>query len=195
MAEPMSGGPTADTSSPPPQPDLEMVGEEIDHLLDRLSQAGPGTARAAESLVRVLMDLYGRGLERIVDAVDEETIRRLADDRLVAGLLSLHDLHPLDVRRRVEAALGQLRPRLGTGDDDLSIVDFDDGVLRLRRGAGAGGCGSSWPSIRQTVEDTVFAVAPEVVEIEVEHAAEAPGRVLIPLETLSRRPRETIDPS
>ena len=90
--------------------------------------------------MRVVVDLYGGGLERIVAIVGEDTgedgstaeplLRRLADDQLVASLLVLHGLHPDDLATRVQKALVRVRPYLGSHGGDVEVVDADDAQRR-----------------------------------------------------------------
>ena len=48
--------------------DLRAVGTRIEELLGRIRSAGdPGTAEAAEEVVRLVVELYGAGLERTVE--------------------------------------------------------------------------------------------------------------------------------
>ena len=77
----------------------------------------PAVMGRVEELVQCVMSLYGAGLERVLDTVGPDAVRRLADDELVGNLLVLHDLHPDDVDTRVQRALDQVRPvpRLARG--------------------------------------------------------------------------------
>ena len=62
-------------------------------------------------------------------------MRRLADDEVVGNLLVLHDLHPDDVDTRVQRALEQVRPYLGSHAGGVSL----SGRRRARRRAPAAG--------------------------------------------------------
>ncbi len=135
--------------------DVESAGERVEELLATLRS---GEAReVAEDLVRVLMDLYGDGLARVVTMLrehDEALLGAIAADDLVASLLVLHDLHPDDTDCRIRRALVpfDLVEYLGT---DVS------GVVRLRL---RGGCRSSAQAV---VERAVLDAAPEVVSVEI----------------------------
>ena len=82
----------------------------------------------AEELVRQVTDLYGAGLERILEILDEPgklddaTLAALAADDLVASLLLVHGLHPHDVETRVAAALDGVRPYLGSHGGDVELL-------------------------------------------------------------------------
>src|SRR5680860_571039 len=84
-----------------PTPDLRATGERIDALLDASSTGGVVARERAEELVRLVTDLYGAGLERVLDLLydagrlDEEVLGLLVADDLVASLLIVHGLHPV----------------------------------------------------------------------------------------------------
>ncbi len=84
----------------PESPDVNAAVQRIEALLGEL-----GGSRQAEELVRVLMQVYGAGLARIVELVGEAEVERLSRDKLVASLLLIHNLHPLDPETRIREAL------------------------------------------------------------------------------------------
>ena len=48
--------------------DLRAVGERIEELLGQIRSTGdPATAETAEEVVRLVVELYGAGLERTVE--------------------------------------------------------------------------------------------------------------------------------
>ena len=185
-------------------PDLRTTGERIDGLIEALATApqGPPTpaapARAreqAEELVRAVTDLYGAGLERLLEIaydsgrLDDELLGLLADDELVASLLLVHGLHPYDVRTRVERALDSVRPYLGSHGGDVELLEVsDEGVVRLRLLGSCDGCPSSSVTLELAVEDAIEAAAPEIVVDRGRHPVvrqTTPG--LIPVESLRAR--------
>ena len=97
--------------------DARQVGARVEELLGILqSEGGESAARAAEELVRLLLGLYGDGLNHIMAALHAEgpagaaILDRLLEDPLVESLLMLPDLHPLDVDTRIQRALDKVRP-------------------------------------------------------------------------------------
>jgi hypothetical protein len=87
----------------------EHVSEVELQLAQLESLADPAAKEAAFQAVQALMDLYGAGLARILDLAPD-IAPKLTEDELVAHLLLLHGLHPVDVRTRVESALESVRP-------------------------------------------------------------------------------------
>ncbi|MFF4195859.1 hypothetical protein [Nonomuraea sp. NPDC001831] len=112
----------------------------------------------AVELAQALLDLYGEGLTRIMAAADDDLAARLAADDVVAHLLLLHDLHPIDVRTRVEDALR------GTGAE---VVAVEGDLVRLRLPDD----GSSADAVRRAVRDA----APEVEQVEIVGPASGVG--------------------
>ena len=93
---------------------------------------------------------------------------RLAADPLVEGLLLLHGLHPLDVDARIQRALDQVRPYLGSHAGGVQYLGVTDGVARLRLEGSCHGCPSSTVTVQLAIEGAVQDAAPEVTEVVVE---------------------------
>ncbi|MFF5205688.1 NifU family protein [Streptosporangium sp. NPDC000396] len=153
--------------------DVQAAGDRVEALLAELAGLGGPARDAAEELVRVLVELYGAGLERVMEIVTEaeaaEVLRRLAADDLVAALLVLHDLHPLSTEERVRAALEDIRPYLGTHAGDVELVSVEEtGVVRLRLRGTCHGCPSSQLTVKLAIERAIAEAAPEVSHVEVE---------------------------
>jgi Fe-S cluster biogenesis protein NfuA len=166
---------------------VQQVGDQIEELLAGLTAKGQGPA--AEELVRLLVGLYGDGLDHIMavlagdelaeDGVTEKAraavLNRLTTDSLVESLLLLHGLHPLDVDARIQRALDQVRPYLGSHAGGVHYVGVSDGVARLRLEGNCDGCPSSTVTVQLAIEGAVLDAAPEVTEVVVEGVTEAPA--------------------
>ena len=122
-----------------------------------------------EELLQCVLSLYGAGLERVLETVGPEQVRRLADDELVGNLLVLGGLHPDDVDTRVQRALDQVRPYLGSHAGGVSLSGVDaDGVVHLRLEGSCDGCPSSALTVKSAIEDAILVAAPDVVAVEAE---------------------------
>ncbi|MFL6120089.1 NifU family protein [Actinophytocola sp.] len=141
------------------------AGARIEELLAGL-QTGPHRD-TAEELVRLLIEMYGEGLARVVAALDTDQLTRLADDDVVGSLLLLHDLHPLDVDTRVQRALDRVRPYLGSHAGGVEYLGVEDGVARLRLQGSCDGCAASTLTVRTAIEGAIQDAAPELTGIEV----------------------------
>jgi Fe-S cluster biogenesis protein NfuA len=159
--------------------DPGAVAGTIADLLDELAD-DPAAREVGEDLVRVLMEFYGAGLARVVAVArlgaGDALVHRLAADPLVAALLALHDLHPVDLPTRVGHGVDTARRRLGSHGDGITVdrVDTHTGMVFVRLAAG---CGASSETVRDVVRTAVAELAPEVTAVE--FAAEAAGPALL----------------
>jgi Fe-S cluster biogenesis protein NfuA len=164
---------------------VAQAGERIEELLVSLRSRGGAAADTAEELVRLLVGMYGDGLAAIMTALAEEgepgraIIDRLTADPLVEGLLLLHGLHPLDVNARIQRALDQVRPYLGSHAGGVQYLGVTDGVARLRLEGSCHGCPSSTITVRLAIEGAVQDAAPEVTEVVVEGVTAPPEPKLL----------------
>jgi Fe-S cluster biogenesis protein NfuA len=161
--------------------DLDAAGlaQRIEELLDKIgAEGGPGVAHDAEELVRVLMRFYGAGLEQVVSVIragaGDAVVHRLSADPLVAGLLALHDLHPVPVAERLDHALATARRRLGSHGSGITLGEIDDdGAVHVL--LAGGGCGAD--TVKDVVAGAITELVPEVTGIVFD--AEPPGPALL----------------
>jgi Fe-S cluster biogenesis protein NfuA/nitrite reductase/ring-hydroxylating ferredoxin subunit len=178
-----------------PAPDLRATGERIEALLEAASAGGRLARERAEELVRLVVDLYGAGLERLLEIaheagrLDDVLLDRLAADDLVASLLTVHGLHPHSVETRVAQALDSVRPYLGSHGGDVEFLGLtDEGAVRLRMLGSCDGCASSSVTLTLAVETAIQSAAPEVTGIDVEEAPSGvSGPSVIPVSALRSR--------
>jgi Fe-S cluster biogenesis protein NfuA/nitrite reductase/ring-hydroxylating ferredoxin subunit len=161
---------------------------DVEELLERAESLPDPVARdTAVGVAQGLLELYGEGLERVVAAVaerDDGTLARaLAGDELISHLLLLHDLHPVPVAERVQAALDEVRPYLDSHGGNVELVAVEDGVARLRMEGSCSGCPSSAMTLSLAIEDAIRTWAPDIEEVraEEEEAPAAPGLLQIEL--------------
>jgi Fe-S cluster biogenesis protein NfuA len=158
---------------PAPQ-NLRATGDRIEQLLDELREtADPRTYDRAEELVRLVSELYGAGLGRVVELARDrapDLLEAFGDDDLVASLLLVHGQHPATLPERVEAALAHVRPVLAAHGGDVELLDIDAGAgaVRLRLLGSCDGCPSSTVTLQLSVERAIVEAAPEIVIIDVE---------------------------
>jgi Fe-S cluster biogenesis protein NfuA len=164
--------------------DPQEVGQRIEALLGELSgHAEPAVLEMSEELVRLLMGMYGAGLERIVALLagagqdGSALMHELLGDDLVSSLLVLHDLHPEDTTARVTRALETVRPYLGShagGVELLGVVDEPAGaVVNLRLKGSCDGCPSSAMTVKMAIEKAIEEACPEVIRVDVEGMTDA----------------------
>jgi hypothetical protein len=131
-----------------------------------------GTRATALQLVQTILELHGRGLERLLEIVHDATpgggaavIDRLGQDPAVGALLLLHSLHPLTLDERVETALEQVRRSLPAGTGHVELLGIVDGAVHLRIAGG--------PAIKAAVERALIDAAPDAAGLHVQGDVEA----------------------
>jgi len=148
--------------------------EHVEKLIRRLDGSGDAELRAvALELVQCVVELHGVALERMIENIaqtsaGEAALDQAITDDLVASVLLLHGLHPDSVETRVLRALDTVRPYLNTHHGDVEFVSLQDGVVRLRLVGSCGSCPSSSVTLKNAVEEALFAAAPEITEIVAE---------------------------
>jgi Fe-S cluster biogenesis protein NfuA/nitrite reductase/ring-hydroxylating ferredoxin subunit len=152
-----------------------QVGDRIERLLEEVrAMTSPPAWQRVDELIRLILELYGSGLSKIVEiaasASGEAVLDRLVEDDLIASLLILHGLHPQDFVARVSKALIQVRPYLGSHGGDVELLEADaaTGIVRLRMAGSCETCPSSTMTVKLAVEGAIKELAPEVISIEVE---------------------------
>ena len=142
------------------------------------SGADPHIRASMVKLMETVMSLHREGIERMMEIVfragetGEAIIEDFARDDVIANLLLLYGLHPLDLETRVRQALDQVRPFLGSHGGDVELLGIADGAVRLRLQGSCHGCGSSAITLKQTIEEAIYNAAPDLTALEVEGMAE-----------------------
>src|SRR5262245_3897200 len=103
--------------------------QQLDSLIHKMENiADPNTRTLAVEIVRSLMDFHGAGLDRIMEIVHKagEAGQPIMDsfirDDLIASLLLLYGLHPVDFDTRVRQALDGVRPYLRSHGGDFELL-------------------------------------------------------------------------
>jgi Fe-S cluster biogenesis protein NfuA len=131
------------------------------------------TKTAAENLMQLLMDVHGRGLERVMEIVfdsgdsGQKIIDKLGQDSIVGNLLLLYSLHPDGLEARIQSALDRIRPRLRKLACTIELENVQEGAVQVRLATSGHSCGSSTKDLRSIVEDGMFEFAPDVTSLEI----------------------------
>jgi Fe-S cluster biogenesis protein NfuA len=133
----------------------------------------------ARELVQTLLELHAGGFEKTLDMIyssreaGQTLIDRLAEDPLISNLLVLHNLHPLDLETRVRSALESVKPRLGLHGGNVELIGVTpEGGIKLRLEGNCHGCPSSRVTLKSSIEEAIYAAAPDVTGLEVEGAVD-----------------------
>jgi Fe-S cluster biogenesis protein NfuA len=162
----------------PPEALVERF-QELSAGLERIED--PLARRSAEELIGVVIDLYGEGLRRIFTAMIEagertDGLRReLADDGVVASLMLIHDLYPVDLGTRVAEALASVRPYMESHGGDVELVALEDAVARIRLSGSCDGCPASAATLELAIKQALDEHAPDLAALEVEGGAGTGG--------------------
>jgi Fe-S cluster biogenesis protein NfuA/nitrite reductase/ring-hydroxylating ferredoxin subunit len=153
----------------------EALIARVQALTDQLEEVQDLQARAvADELVASIMQLYGEGLERIFAALDgaPEIRDRLTDDGVVASLMLIHGLYPVDLETRVQEALETVRPYMESHGGDVELVGVVDGVAKLKLVGHCKGCPASEATLETAIRTAIEEAAPDLDRLEVEGVIE-----------------------
>ena len=148
------------------------------------------TKTAARDLVRLLMDVHGRGLERVMEIVfdsgdsGQKIIDRLGQDSIVGNLLLLYSLHPDGLEARIQSALDRMRPQLRKLACTIELENVQEGAVQVRLATSGHSCGSSTKDLRSIVEDGMFEFAPDMTSLEILGLEEPTPAGFVTLESL-----------
>jgi len=156
----------------------EQLVERVQELQAMLDSAGASASRdLAEELVSAVVQMYGIGLERIVGAMmdageqGERIAVGLTDDPLVATLLLIHDLHPVPLRDRVQAALDSVRPYMESHGGGVELLGLENGVARIFLRGSCSDCSASSVTLELAIKQALEEAAPDLEGLEVEGVA------------------------
>src|SRR3982074_3946 len=149
--------------------------QELQTLLGGRAQSatrGPG-----EELASTILQLYGSGLERILDALLRSGVEGpriaagLAEDPLVATLLLIHDPHPIPLQERGPRALDSVRPYMDSHGGNVELLSLQGGVARIRLQGSCSDCSASSVTLELAIKQALEDAAPDLEGLEVEGVA------------------------
>jgi Fe-S cluster biogenesis protein NfuA/nitrite reductase/ring-hydroxylating ferredoxin subunit len=166
----------------------QLVGR-VQDLQERLEAAGDAATReVAEELVSAVVQMYGAGLERIVELLagvgeaGREIASSLSNDELVSTLLLIHDLHPVPLSERVQAALDSVRPYMESHGGNVELLSLRDGIARIHLRGSCSDCSASAVTLELAIKQALEEAAPDLEGLEVEGIApQAVGGSALPM--------------
>lgn len=167
-----------DAAAIPTEDRAEALVERVQELQAALDSAGESDTRElAEELVACVVQMYGAGLERILAALlaagehGERVAAGLTDDPLVATLLLIHDLHPVPLAERVNAALDSVRPYMESHGGNVELLSLQNGVARIHLRGSCSDCAASSVTLELAIKQALEDAAPDLAGLEVEGVA------------------------
>lgn len=164
--------------SPPASPSEEVAAAaaQIEALLAHFeAHTDTATHEAVLSLLNAVDLLHRTGVTRLYQEVvalgaDEA---ELAGDPLLAPLLELYGLLPLDEQEQVEEALESVRPYIHSHGGEVEVLEIADGVVHVRLSGACHGCSGSAITLKRGVEEALRQGYRTFQRLEV-HEPEAP---------------------
>jgi Fe-S cluster biogenesis protein NfuA/nitrite reductase/ring-hydroxylating ferredoxin subunit len=164
----------SDTQEDGPEQLIERV-QDLQAALD--GAADSPLSGLAEELVSAVVQMYGAGLEQIVarlfaaGEVGERMAVSLTDDPLVSTLLLIHDLHPVPLGDRVQAALDSVRPYMESHGGGVELLGLENGVARIFLQGSCSDCSASSVTLELAIKQALEEAAPDLEGLEVEGVA------------------------
>jgi Fe-S cluster biogenesis protein NfuA/nitrite reductase/ring-hydroxylating ferredoxin subunit len=156
----------------------EQLIDRVQELQARLDAAPDrATRELGDQLVSAVVQMYGAGLERILKSLfevgepGERIAATLAADPLVATLLLIHDLHPVPIADRVQAALDSVRPYMESHGGNVELLSLERGVARIRLRGSCSDCSASSVTLELAIKQALEEAAPDLEGLEVEGVA------------------------
>lgn len=164
---------------------------QLGKLVAQFDELPDSAAKAAgKELVQLLMDVHGKGLERVMEIVFDsgdsapKTIDKLGQDSIVGNLLLLYSLHPDGLEARIQSAVDRIRPRLRKLSCTIELESVNEGIVQVRLATSGHSCGSSTRDLRSIVEDGMYEFAPDLTTLEIRGLEEPTPVGFVALESL-----------
>ena len=155
--------------------ELNRVGRRIQELIEKVNEVTDPSSRAIlEECLESLLSFYGRGLERILELVEEagpegrKVYDSLINDGAVRGLLLIHNLHPISLETRLLEALDKIRPYMESHGGNVELLSLDSDVAKLRLQGHCKSCPSSAVTMELAIRSAIEEACPDLMGFEVE---------------------------
>lgn len=168
------------------QPSIEdVLVETVQRTVD------PSVRAATQELVEAILDLHGAGLDRMLEIVSgvadngAAMMDRFIRDELVASVLLLHGLHPVDFDTRVRKAIETLGAR-------PAIARRLHRARGHRRRRGARAPVAEWTRLfgldgaAADDKDAFYEAAPDLQGLDIDEVTEPATIAVVPLSSLRR---------
>ncbi len=160
---------------------MNSHGARIQQLLEQIETLPtPSTRELIHEFMEATLAFYGQGLARILQVVSEsgpqgqKVYQQLVDDKVVRGLLLIHDLHPADLETRLREALNQVRPYLQSHGGNVELISLTSQAARLRLQGTCKSCASSAITLELAIRHAIEEACPDLAGFEVEGVAQDP---------------------
>jgi Fe-S cluster biogenesis protein NfuA/nitrite reductase/ring-hydroxylating ferredoxin subunit len=162
--------------------ELNRVGRRIQELIERVNEVPDPSSRAIlDECLESLLSFYGRGLERILELVEEagpegrKVYDSLINDGAVRGLLLIHNLHPVALETRLIEALDKVRPYMESHGGNVELLSLENDVAKLRLQGHCKTCPSSTVTMELALRSAIEEACPDLMGFEVEGMEQLPS--------------------
>ena len=169
--------------------------QRLGTLVGELEQALPaGSNIAVKELVKLLMEVHGAGLERMMEVIFESgtpgegIIAKIGADPITRNLLLLYSLHPDSLDTRVATALEKAKGRLRKLGGEVELIAIHDGAVEVRLRGPEHSCGSTARNLGSLLEECIYEPAPDVTSVTI-LSPEAETSGFVALDALLANPR------
>jgi Fe-S cluster biogenesis protein NfuA/nitrite reductase/ring-hydroxylating ferredoxin subunit len=154
----------------------ERLVQRVQDLQARLEATSDAATReVADQLVSAVVQMYGAGLERIVELLagagasdaGRQIAASLSEDALVSTLLLIHDLHPVPLADRVQAALDSVRPYMESHGGNVELISLEHGVATIHLRGSCSDCSASAVTLELAIKQALEEAAPDLDALEV----------------------------
>jgi hypothetical protein len=158
---------------------------------------GDRSTTAARELVKLLMEVHGTALERMLEIVfesgapGEAIIQRAGEDPFVRHLLLLYSLHPQDLEARVLKALDGVASKLRKQNSEAELVNIHEGAVQVKIRTSGHACGSTAEAVKALVEGSIYDLAPDLVSLEILSPKDEVSSGFVSLESLFKHQLST----
>jgi len=153
--------------------------QRIESLIQEIERyPNPAVRARTKEIVHAVLDLHGDGLGRILEHLASSgkagmaMIDELGRDELVASLLLLYGLHPLDLETRVRQALEKARYWLRSRGAVVELSGIKDEMVRLQVQRIEAQEDIDAAKLKLAIEEAIFEKAPDAGAIEIEESLE-----------------------
>lgn len=118
-------------------------------------------------------------LLELVDAIHRPALKRIlageVSHPVAQAVLAMYDLAALDDRLRVEEALDQVRPYIGSHGGRVDVLEVDGGTVHVMLSGACHGCAGSALTLRRGIEQALREHYPGFSEVVAHEPAPPPG--------------------
>jgi Fe-S cluster biogenesis protein NfuA/nitrite reductase/ring-hydroxylating ferredoxin subunit len=154
---------------------MNSHGARIQQLLAQIeSVPSPATRELIHEFMEATLGFYGQGLARILQVANEsdpdgqKVFQQLIKDKVVRGLLLIHDLHPSNLETRLLEALEEVRPYLQSHGGNVELISLTGEAATLRLQGTCKSCASSAMTLELAIRHAIEEACPDLIGFEVE---------------------------